>query len=76
MNRLERIRRKLARDPRGGWIAGICAGVARAINVDVALVRVAWVVVTVFAWKLAVAAYIVAWILMPVRDDEAGDLDP
>lgn len=76
MNRLERMRRRLARDRRGGWIAGICAGLARAVNIDVAFVRVAWVVVTVFSWKVAVAAYVVAWILMPVRDDAPGELDP
>lgn len=76
MSRLERMRRNLARDRRDGWIAGICAGLARAINVNVAFVRVAWVVLTVFSWKVAVAAYVVAWILMPVRDDTPGDLDP
>ena len=69
MNRLERIRTRLARDRKEGWIAGVCAGVARYLNIDPAFIRVALVVAAIFAWKVVLATYIVAWVLLPNRDE-------
>lgn len=69
MNSLERIRSNLARDTRGGWIAGVCAGMARYFNIDPAFVRVGAVVLAVFSWKIVLATYVVAWILLPASSD-------
>ena len=69
MNRLERVRANLARDRKAGWIAGVCAGMARYFNIDPAFVRVALVVAAIFAWKVVLAAYVVAWMLLPNRDE-------
>ena len=69
MNRLERIRTSLARDRKDGWIAGVCAGTARYFDIDPAFFRVALVVAAIFSWKIVLAAYIVAWILLPNRDE-------
>ena len=69
MNRFDRIRANLARDPKRGWIGGVCAGIARRFNIDAAFVRVGFVVAAVFAWQLALAAYAVAWILLPTQRD-------
>jgi phage shock protein C len=47
-------------------IAGVCAGFARYFGVDVTLIRVLWVVLTVFPMPLfGLVSYIVAWIVMP-----------
>jgi phage shock protein C len=47
-------------------IAGVCAGFARYFSLDVTLVRVLWVVLTVFPLPFfGVVSYIVAWIVMP-----------
>jgi len=47
-------------------IAGVCAGVARYAGLDVTLVRVLWVVLTVFPLpSLGLISYIVLWIVMP-----------
>lgn len=47
-------------------IAGVCAGFARYFGVDVTLVRVIWVVLTVWPLPLfGLISYIVAWIVMP-----------
>ena len=70
MNRLERIRSNLARDRRRGWVADVCAGAARHFNIDPAFVRVGAVVLAVFSWKIALAAYVIAWILLPEADEE------
>jgi phage shock protein C len=47
-------------------IAGVCAGFARYFALDVTLMRVLWVVITVFPLPfLGLVSYIVAWIVMP-----------
>ena len=47
-------------------IAGVCAGFAEYVDVDVTVVRLIWVLVTFFSGILpGILAYIVAWIIMP-----------
>jgi len=50
-----------------GKIAGVCAGVAEYFNVDVTLVRLAWVALSIVPGLLlgGVLAYAVAWLLIP-----------
>lgn len=69
MSAFDRIRQRLARDRRAGWLGGVCAGVARHFKTEPAFLRVGFVVICFFAWKLAVATYVVAWILLPARED-------
>jgi phage shock protein C len=45
-------------------IAGVCAGFARYLEVDVILVRVVWLCVALTA-GIGLLAYIAAWIIMP-----------
>lgn len=60
----ERLRRRFQLDPKSGWIGGVCAGAARGLSTDPALVRVAFVVGGLFLPKVAVGLYLVAWILL------------
>ena len=47
-------------------IAGVCAGFARHLGLDVTLVRIIWVALTLCPVPmLGLVAYIVAWIVMP-----------
>lgn len=46
-------------------IAGVCAGVAHYLDVDVTVVRLVWLVLTFFPPSVGLIAYIVAWIVMP-----------
>jgi phage shock protein C len=64
---MEREQRRLVRRPAEGKLGGICAGLAEYFDADVALVRAAWVVLSIWpgAIVLGVIAYIAAWILMP-----------
>jgi len=56
----------LSRPMHEAKIAGVCAGFARYFGLDVTLVRVLWVVLTVFPVPMfGVVSYIVAWIVMP-----------
>ena len=65
-------RKRLMR-PRGNRkIAGVCAGLAEYFDLDVTLVRVLWLVITVFsALIFGTLAYIVAWIVMPEEPEIA-----
>ena len=57
---------RLSRPTQEGKLGGVCAGFARYLNVDVTLVRILWVVLTVWPLPLfGVVSYIVAWIVMP-----------
>lgn len=50
-------------------LAGVCGGLAAYFDVDPTLVRVAWVVVTLFSVGLGVLAYVLLWLLAPEEGD-------
>ncbi len=58
-------RRKLMRSRVDRKIAGVCGGMADYFDVDPTLVRVLWLIVTLFSCGLGLLAYIIAWIVMP-----------
>jgi len=57
-------RKRLLRPRAGRKIAGVCAGFAEYFDVDVALVRLVWLLVAVFT-GVGLLAYPIAWIVMP-----------
>jgi len=61
------VKRRLTRPMYDKKIAGVCAGFARYIDMDVTLMRILWLIVA-FATGIGFIAYIVAWICMP-RDE-------
>jgi phage shock protein C len=57
---------RLIRPRLGRKIAGVCAGFAQHLDVDVTLVRILWVFLTFAAGIVpGVIAYVLAWIIMP-----------
>ncbi len=46
-------------------IAGVCAGIARYMSIDVTLVRVVMLVLAVCPPPVGLIAYLVCWIVMP-----------
>ena len=54
----------LALDKRNKKIAGVCAGFARYLDIDVVFVRVVWLAVAL-ATGVGFLAYLAAWIIMP-----------
>jgi phage shock protein PspC (stress-responsive transcriptional regulator) len=63
----------LRRPREGRLIAGVAAGVAEHVGMDVAIVRILFVVATIFTSGFGVAAYALAWILIPEPSpDEAA----
>ena len=65
--------RRLTRRPDEGKIGGVCAGMADYFDVDVVLVRIAWIVLAIWpgAIVLGIVAYLAAWILMPRAESPA-----
>ena len=57
---------KVLMRPRDGrMLAGVCAGVADYLGLDVTLVRVIWAVLAVITGGAGILAYLVAWIIIP-----------
>jgi signal transduction histidine kinase/phage shock protein PspC (stress-responsive transcriptional regulator) len=52
-------------------VAGVCAGIARWIGVDPLVVRLATVILAL-ANGVGVVAYLVAWAVLPLEDDEGA----
>jgi phage shock protein C len=61
------LQKHLHRLPDSGRIAGVCSGLAQYLDADVTLVRLAWVILSIFPGGIigGVIAYLVAWIIVP-----------
>ena len=53
-------------------IAGVCAGVAKYLDVDVTVVRLVWLILTFFPPSIGLVAYIIAWIVMPKEPERVS----
>jgi phage shock protein C len=63
--------RRLTRSRANGNIAGVCAGMAEYFEIDVVVVRVAWVVFSIVPGAIigGVLAYLAAWLIIPENAD-------
>lgn len=52
---------KLRLDKHNAWISGVCAGLAKTLNIDLGLCRLCIFVAALFFTKWIVAAYVIAW---------------
>src|SRR4051812_5358565 len=64
-------RRTLQRDPAHGYLAGVCAGLAREIGIDPLVVRVGFIAAAL-AGGFGVAIYVLAWALLPAGSARAA----
>ena len=58
--------KKLYRSSTNRMICGVCQGLAEYINLDPTVVRLLWVIFSIFG--VGVLVYIVAAIIMPVKE--------
>jgi phage shock protein C len=56
--------RKLYRSTRDKWIAGVCGGIAENYNIDPVMVRLLWIIVTIFSVGAGIIGYILFWIFV------------
>lgn len=69
--------KRLTRSAAEAKIGGVCAGLADYFEVDVVLVRTAWLVFSIVPGAIigGVLAYLAAWLLIPERDAAAAVVD-
>ena len=63
------VRKRLVRPQADRTIAGVCAGISRYLAVDVTLVRLIWVVLSIYPGVivLGMLAYLIAWFIIPAE---------
>jgi phage shock protein PspC (stress-responsive transcriptional regulator) len=66
-----KTRRRLYRDTSDKFIGGVCSGIAAYLNVDPAIVRILFAIITFGGFGLGFLAYILLWIVLPPRDIES-----
>jgi phage shock protein C len=60
---------RLARTPNDKWIAGVCGGIARWIGWDSSIVRIIYLLVSIFSAAFpGILVYIILWIIMPLEE--------
>ena len=48
-------------------IAGVCGGIAEYFDIDFTVVRLLWIVATLFSMGAGILAYLIAWIIIPEK---------
>lgn len=62
---------RLELDSQRAWLGGVCAGLARYVELDEPIVRVGTVVAALFIPKIMVSAYLISWLIL----DRRGEAD-
>jgi len=65
-------KRRLYRNQTNKVIAGVCSGLGEYLNVDTIVVRLIWILLTLFGGA-GVIAYILAYFIIPAKPIEIGD---
>lgn len=63
--------RRLYRKPEGQIVAGVCAGLADYLGVDVTIVRLAFAALTIFG-GVGILLYVIAWAVIPEEGEKAS----
>lgn len=72
----EPVRPSLYRHPTQRLIGGVCGGIGDYLNVDPALVRILWIVLTLGTAGAGFLAYLALWLLLPVGTMRTGMQEP
>ncbi|HKZ65747.1 MAG TPA: PspC domain-containing protein, partial [Chitinophagaceae bacterium] len=65
-----KAKRRLYRDTSDKFIGGVCSGIAAYLNVDPAIVRILFAIITFGGFGLGFLIYILLWIILPTKDLE------
>jgi len=57
--------RKLYRSTTDKWIGGVCGGLAHHMGMDATVIRLLWVILTVFTAGVGILLYLLLWALVP-----------
>lgn len=62
---LEKVKRSYYKKSEGKIIAGVCAGLAETLKMDVSLMRILWVLLAIFSSGLFILIYLILAIFLP-----------
>ncbi len=65
MNRKHKAIKRLYRCRHEPLVGGVCAGIAEYTHSDPTMVRLIWVILTLFSMGMGLIAYLIAWIVIP-----------
>lgn len=65
-----KAKRRLYRDTSDKFIGGVCSGIAAYLNVDPAIVRILFAIITFGGFGLGFLIYILLWMILPTKDLE------
>ena len=69
VNRMSSYPRQLRRSMANRWIAGVCGGLGEYFEIDPTMVRVVYVLLSIFSAAFpGILIYILLWLLIPERD--------
>ena len=60
------VSKKLYRSTKNKMIAGVCGGIAEYLDIDPTVVRLGWVIITLF-YGVGLLAYILALLIIPQK---------
>jgi phage shock protein PspC (stress-responsive transcriptional regulator) len=63
-----KTRRKLYRDSSDKFIAGVCSGIANYLNIDPAIIRILFAIITLGGFGVGFLIYILLWMFLPTKD--------
>ncbi len=61
------MRKRLVIDKENKKIAGVCAGIANYLEIDVTVVRVVFLVAAIVGCSLGLWAYLIIWAIAPTE---------
>ena len=64
----KRFKGRLYRDANDKFLGGVCSGIANYMNVDPAIVRLLFAIVTIGGFGMGFLVYILLWIILPLRN--------
>lgn len=65
-----RRQKRLYRDTSDKFLGGVCSGIAAYLNIDPAIVRILFAIITFGGFGLGLLLYVILWILLPASDLE------
>jgi phage shock protein C len=68
--------KELKRSRTNRMVAGVCGGIGEYLGIDPNVIRLIWVVVTVFTVGTGVLAYLLAWLIIPEEAPPATETEP
>ena len=63
----DRNEKRLTRSVDDSWVAGVCGGIAKYFGWDAGVVRLLYLLLTLFTAFSGIFIYIILWILMPQK---------